>query len=347
LKSPFQFSRSNLPLLLAGIVTVVSAIIVLVVMLGSGDAPQPDTPAPAKQPPAAPAAAPDAEKQGADPIGDLIASLPEKGAQTAPPREGAPVFEGEPAWKRYASAIDIPKGHAVIAVVIDDVGLNRARTADVISLPAPVTLSFMPYGEDVQEHVDKARTLGHEVMLHLPMQPESAKEDPGPKALLVTLPPQALEERVVWNMDRFTGYVGFNNHMGSRFTASQEGMAVVMREAAKRGLMFLDSRTTSHSKGPAAAASFGVPLLKRDVFIDNKPDEAAIRAQLDKAVEVARKHGAAIAIGHPHKETVAALKAWIPTLDDVTLVPVTALLNRPAQPPAVARSGDGEAAATQ
>jgi len=334
LKSRFAFSRSNLPLLLAGAVTAISLVIVAVVMLAGSEPEKTAIPVAVRPPPAA--TAPDAEQKGADPIGDLIASLPEKSPHAAPPQDGLPTFEGEPAWKRYATATAIPGGTAVIAVVIDDVGLNRARTADVIALPAPVTLSFMPYGEDLQNQVDKARTLGHEVMLHLPMQPESDSEDPGPKALLVTLPPQELQDRVVWNMDRFSGYVGFNNHMGSKFTADQEGMGVVMREAARRGLMFLDSRTTPRSTGPASAARFGVPLLKRDIFIDNVATEAAVRAQLDKAAELARRRGAAIVIGHPHKATVAALHAWIPTLQDVTLVPITALLNRPAQEPAVA-----------
>lgn len=334
MKSRFAFSRSNLPLLLAGAVTAISLVIVAVVMLTGGEPEKTVIPVAVRPPPAA--AAPDMEVKGADPIGDLIASLPEKSPHAAPPQEGLPTFDGEPAWKRYATATAIPGGAAVIAVVIDDVGLNRARTADVIALPAPVTLSFMPYGEDLQNQVDKARTLGHEVMLHLPMQPESDSEDPGPKALLVTLPPQELQDRVVWNMDRFSGYVGFNNHMGSKFTADQEGMGVVMREAARRGLMFLDSRTTPRSTGPASAARFGVPLLKRDIFIDNVATEVAVRAQLDKAAELARTRGAAIVIGHPHKATVAALNAWIPTLRDVTLVPITALLNRPVQAPAVA-----------
>jgi polysaccharide deacetylase 2 family uncharacterized protein YibQ len=336
--SRFSSNRANLPLILAGLMTAGSLVVVAALMLG-GDAPEKTVTPVAVTEKAAPAKpVPDVEVPGKDPIGDLIASLPEKSPHAAPPQEGLPVFEGEPAWKRYATATAIPEGHAMIAVVIDDVGLNRERTEDVISLPAPVTLSFMPYGEDLQDHVDKARTLGHEVMLHLPMQPESSKEDPGPKALLTTLPRTELEERVIWNLDRFTGYVGFNNHMGSKFTADQDGMGVVMREAAKRGLMFLDSRTTPHTKGPAAAARYGIPLLQRDVFIDNVATQSAIRAQLDKAAALARKHGSAIIIGHPHKETVAALKTWIPTLQDMTLVPITALLNRPPPAPAVAQT---------
>lgn len=326
-----SFIRANLPLLVAGFTLAASAVVVVILLLGGNESAKQPAPAAARQS-AAKAEAPaksDTEKPGADPIGDLIASLPQKTPHAAPPQESLPVYEGEPAWKRYATAMTVPKGHAVIAVVIDDVGLNKARTEDVIGLPAPVTLSFMPYGEDVQDRVDKARVHGHEVMLHLPMQPESAKADPGPKALLTGLPQSELEERVTWNLDRFTGYVGFNNHMGSKFTADQNGMGVVMREAARRGLMFLDSRTTPHTTGPAAAARFDVPLLQRDVFIDNVPDETAIRAQLDKAAALARKHGSAIVIGHPHPATVAALHKWIPSLTDVTVVPITVLLNRP------------------
>ncbi|MEN3973842.1 divergent polysaccharide deacetylase family protein [Emcibacter sp. SYSU 3D8] len=338
MKSRFTFNRSNLPLILAGAVTVVSVIIVLVVMMGGSAPRKPADSGAVRSPPPVAAAAPDAVRQDADPIGDLIAGLPSGSPHAVPPQDGLPVFDGDPAWKRYATASSTPRGKAVIAVVIDDVGLNRARADDVMALPAAVTLAFMPYGENIQAQVDKARTLGHEVMLHLPMQPESDKEDPGPKALLTTLPTQELQDRVVWNMDRFTGYVGFNNHMGSKFTADQEGMGVVMREAAKRGLMFLDSRTTPRTAGPAAAARFGVPLLNRDIFIDNLATEAAVRAQLDKAAEMARKRGVAIIIGHPHTATVAALRAWIPTLQDVTLVPITAVLNQPAPTPAVAET---------
>jgi polysaccharide deacetylase 2 family uncharacterized protein YibQ len=318
--------RGNVPLLLAGIVTVASLVVVLAVLLSGGEPESPpETPTVAR--PSEPAAA-------GDPIGDLIAGLPDKpaaGPRARPEAPDAAPLEGEPAWRRYATAVAIPQGRPAIAVVIDDVGANRRQVDAAIALPAAVTLAFMPYGEDVQRQVDRARTAGHEVLLHLPMQPE-AGGDPGPKALLTSLPPGALAERIAWNMDRFTGYVGFNNHMGSKFTADAAGMGAVMREAKARGLMFLDSRTTSRSQGRAAALRFGVPMLERDLFLDNEATQAAVRGQLDKAVELARRRGSAIVIGHPHPETLAALKAWIPTLSDVSLVPITALLDRPTAP---------------
>ncbi len=330
--------------------TAASVVVVLIVMLGADDpesAPKPaaETAVPGERAPVE--TVPPEKQAGGDPIGDLIASLPDQpGATTDAPADAGPgdgaAFDGEPAWKRYATAVTVPEGQPRIAVVIDDVGVNRARSIDAMSLPATVTLAFLPYGDDVQKLADKARTMGHEVMLHLPMQPDSDKDDPGPKALLTSLPPGALGERIAANMDSFTGYVGFNNHMGSKFTADQAGMGAVMEAAKSRGLMFLDSRTTPHSKGGAAAARFGVPALSRDIFIDNVATEAAVRQQLDKAVAMAREKGHAIVIGHPHEATIAALRAWIPTLKDVSLVPITALLDGTGGTPALAETSKAD-----
>ncbi|MEN3950614.1 divergent polysaccharide deacetylase family protein [Iodidimonas sp. SYSU 1G8] len=348
--SRFSLNRSNLPLIVAAAMTAASVVVVIVVMLGS-DEPEPapkqssDIAGPAEPVPAE--TLPPEKQAGADPIGDLIASLPDQsGARPETSTGTAPAdpssVDGEPAWKRYATAVTVPEGQPRIAVVIDDVGLNRARTNDAISLPATVTLAFLPYGDDLQKLADKARTMGHEVMLHLPMQPDSDKDDPGPQALLTSLPPGALGERIAANMDSFTGYVGFNNHMGSKFTADQAGMGAVMEAARSRGLMFLDSRTTPHSKGGAAAARFGVPALSRDIFIDNVATEAAVRKQLDKAAAMAREKGHAIIIGHPHEATIAALRAWIPTLKDVSLVPITALLDATGGVPALATTPEAD-----
>ena len=83
--------------------------------------------------------------------------------------------------------------------------------------------------------------------------------------------PIALREQLIANLDRFDGYVGFNNHMGSRFTADATGMDAVMSVAAERGLLFLDSRTTNDTAAHELAARYEVPLLSRDVFYRQCP----------------------------------------------------------------------------
>jgi len=118
--------------------------------------------------------------------------------------------------------------------------------------------------------------------------------------------------------------------MGSRFTMDRARMAVVMEELKARGLLWLDSRTTTESVGPAAAQSAGVPYVTRDIFLDNIETVDAVLEQLDHAVATAKSRGTAIAIGHPHDATIAALKQALPTLKDrgVALVPVTEILKR-------------------
>ena len=144
------------------------------------------------------------------------------------------------------------------------------------------------------------------------MEPTDEHVDPGPDALLTTLSEEELRARTIRNLDRFEGYVGVNNHMGSRFTADGEAMAVVMDIMAERGLLFLDSKTSSASQGYRLAAERGMPSVKRDIFIDHVIDEAAILEQLAKVEATAERAGVVIAIGHPHPATIRALHKWLP-----------------------------------
>jgi polysaccharide deacetylase 2 family uncharacterized protein YibQ len=162
-------------------------------------------------------------------------------------------------------------------------------------------------------------------MMHVPMEPLAEGLDAGPGALLVTLSIEELRKRVDADLDRFHGYVGINNHMGSKFTAYAPGMQVVMDELRRRGLLFIDSLTTEHSVGLSLAQQSGVPTAARNVFLDNAGDIMAVDGQLEKLEEVARKKGNAIAIGHPRDATIAGLAAWLPTLGakGLVLVPVS------------------------
>ena len=116
----------------------------------------------------------------------------------------------------------------------------------------------------------RARTAGHEILVHLPMEPQAADADPGPNALLTGLPIAELDRRIAANLARLDGYVGINNHMGSRFTASAREMRRVMRALQARDLLFLDSLTTGKSTGHSLAREFGIPSVVRDIFLDNE-----------------------------------------------------------------------------
>ena len=219
------------------------------------------------------------------------------------------------------------EGTPKLAIVIDDLGLNRPNAWDTVRLPGPLTLAFMTYAPGLPEITGAARSAGHELLVHVPMQPSDPDTDPGPNVLASRLAPGELERRLDWALSRFDGFVGINNHMGSAFTADAEGMRTVLAELRRRGLMFLDSKTIGASVGDALAAELGVPHATRDVFLDNVREPAAIRARLEQAARTARRNGSAIAIGHPYDETLQVLSKWLPELRErgIALVPVSAL----------------------
>lgn len=251
---------------------------------------------------------------------------------TAPTTRPAPIEL--PPWQRFAVASPSLKGRIPIALVIDDVGVDQMRSRRAIEeLPAMVTLSLLPYGHDIDRQAETARARGHEIIVHVSMEADSRSIDPGPNALYTDLQPDEIERRFDWALSRFTGYVGFNNHMGSRFTSYEPGMRLLLAEAKKRGLMFLDSKTAPENVGIDLATEFGVPFASRQVFLDNDMSVAAVKQQLVELEKIARREYGAIAIGHPHDGTLAALEQWIPTLSakGFVLVPLTAMAKVPAK----------------
>ncbi len=246
------------------------------------------------------------------------------------PRDQAPSDQGNEnaAWRRFAAAAPIIKG-PMIAIVIDDSGHDIARTQRIAGFSSGVlTMAFLPYVDNLAEQTAIAREGGHEILLHLPMEPLNPELDTGPNVLTIDMTPDILDERLAWNLARLEGYVGINNHMGSRFTADRPAMAHFMRTMQARGLLFLDSRTTIATVGQQTAAEANVPYLRRDVFLDNEPNKDHVLGQLLLTEAVARRQGYAIAIGHPHAWTVGALETWGPEARrrGFTLVPLTAVL---------------------
>lgn len=246
------------------------------------------------------------------------------------PAAGRPVPAAEPAWLHNAVAVADPKGRPMIAIVIDDLGLNRRNADLVVRLPGPLTLAFMSYADDVAAQASAARAAGHELLVHVPMQPLDGSINAGFNVLRADLPPDELRRRIAWALSRFDGYVGINNHMGSRFTADAAVMSVLLAELRRRGLLFLDSRTTAASVADAVAARHAVPFARRNIFLDNEFAADAVEAQLAQVEVAARRTGFAIAIGHPHDGTIAALAQWLPTLSErgLALAPVSAIVKR-------------------
>jgi polysaccharide deacetylase 2 family uncharacterized protein YibQ len=253
------------------------------------------------------------------------------------------VTDGQPPWVRNAVKVADPGSRPAVAVVIDDLGLDRKRSLRTTELMAPLTLAYLPYAGELSAQTAAARAKGHELLVHVPMEPIGENFDPGREVLEVGLAPQEILRRLRWDLDQFSGYVGANNHMGSKFTSNRDGMAVVLNELKARGLLFLDSRTIGNSAGAEVAREVGLPFVERNVFLDNDPSRSAVLGQLAVLERLAMQSGHAIAIGHPHDGTLEALEAWLPTLEakGLVLVPVSAILLHRRNGNGMARSQSG------
>lgn len=285
--------------------------------------------APVASPAAAPAAPPPAVETAAAvaPVAPLQAAPQQAAPLQAAPLQAALGAAGRPTWLANAVPAAVDLERPMIAVVIDDLGLRRQATRAAIALPGPLSLAFLAYAEDLDDQAASARAAGHELLLHQPMEPEGA-QDPGPDALLTSLSGRENVARLTAALDRLPQVVGINNHMGSRFTASPVALEPVLRTLQRRGLLFLDSRTTGESVGLATARRLGVPSVGRDVFLDHRASAGRpyVERQLAEAEAIARESGAAVAIGHPHAATLDALRDWIPALQarGFQLVPISA-----------------------
>lgn len=214
-----------------------------------------------------------------------------------------------------------------IGIIIDDLGNNLANGERAARLPGAVACAVLPHTPFARSVANAAHAAGKEVMLHLPMASRDAQE-PGPGQLDAGMP--ALEMRATLDYDLSTvpHVIGVNNHMGSLLTTQPAAMDWLMRELWQRRLFFVDSRTDAETVAANAAQRVGVPVLERHVFLDDDLAPAAVAAQLDRLEQLARRHGYALAIGHPHPVTLAALERWLPQLAErgIHLIPLTSRL---------------------
>jgi polysaccharide deacetylase 2 family uncharacterized protein YibQ len=239
------------------------------------------------------------------------------------------VADGLKPFTVYAADADRAKAAKmpVVAIVVGGLGVGAAKTTDAImKLPPAVTLAFTPYGSDPTKLAERARAQRHEILLQIPMEPfDYPDNDPGPQTLLTTLAAEQNLDRLYWHLSRFQGYAGIANFMGARFVATEAVMQPIIREAAKRGLGYLDDGATPRSVAPSLAAGQAMPYARADLAIDAVPTSAEIDRTLIKLETLARERGVAVGVASALPVSIERIGAWIKTLDSrgIMLVPLT------------------------
>jgi polysaccharide deacetylase 2 family uncharacterized protein YibQ len=214
-----------------------------------------------------------------------------------------------------------------IAIIISGVGISASGTADAFGkLPGVVTFALAPYAADIEKLAERARGENHEVLLQVPMEPfDYPDNDPGPQTLLTSLTAGQNIDRLQFLMSRMQGYVGVTSYMGARFTASEPVLAPILRETAKRGLIYVDDGASSRSVAGQVAGSNSLPFAKTDLVLDATPTSAEIDRALTRLEMLARENGNAVGIATAQPGTIARIAEWAKKVEErgFVLVPIT------------------------
>jgi polysaccharide deacetylase 2 family uncharacterized protein YibQ len=211
----------------------------------------------------------------------------------------------------HAEVAAAPVGRPRLAVVIDDLGYDRAQADSLFRLSYPLTISVLPHEANSGEIAEEAHRRGYQVMLHLPMASNAGDGDEAIE-LHPGMASAEVDKTFAAMLDTVPYAAGVNNHEGSLGTADQKLMDELMPMLHERKLFFIDSRTTAATVAETAAHAAGVAAARRNVFLDDEQSVPAIRKQFELAIHDAREKGSALAIGHPHPETLAVLNEMLP-----------------------------------
>ncbi len=218
---------------------------------------------------------------------------------------------------------------ARVAIIIDDLGYKYDEGHRAIALPGAVSLSVLPGTPRARQLAESAHRAGKDVLLHLPLQAISHNGPPEPGGIMLDMSRERLRQTFAAALESVPHVIGVNNHRGSLLTRHPGHMRWLMEEIrARDGLFFVDSFTTPHSVALQMAREAGVSSMRRQVFLDDDTSPDAIARQFERMKRLAKKRGVVVAIGHPHRTTLAVLERELPGLADegIELVPVSALL---------------------
>jgi polysaccharide deacetylase 2 family uncharacterized protein YibQ len=241
--------------------------------------------------------------------------------------------DGRSAFRTYARPFDAADRRPRVAVLVAGLGISESGTEEAIArLPGAVSLAFSPYGIRLAEFAAQARADGHEVLVSIPMEPVGFPlNDPGPQALLTSLSWGENNQRLMWVLSRFPGYVGATNVLGptlrgERFSASPESMRPMLEVLRARGLMFIEAR-------PGEPAPQTLPARSVDLVLDERPARAEIEQRLAELERLARERGAALGLAGPGALARDLIATWAQGLEakGLALAPVSAIAAIPGR----------------
>ena len=243
--------------------------------------------------------------------------------------------DGRQPWLEYSRGFKRADRKPRIALIISNLGLSNTYTKAALELlPEDITLSFSHVAPRLKNWVREARQKGHEILLDIPMEPIGfPKNDPGRATLLTSSNEVENLNRLEHIMKQAGGYVGLLGTQGTKFMLHSETLLPVLRSIKQRGLIYVDSRSTSRSLGPELASSIQLPKAFNNVFVDREPSQEKIKNKLDELERIALKRRFAVGIAQPLPITIEILSQWTKGLKtiQIALAPITAIVDKQSQ----------------
>ena len=256
-----------------------------------------------------------------------IEELLEDGEHGLLPRIGP---DGTRAMDAYARPSEPAAGSTSrIAIVVGGIGIARNGSSEAIEdLPGAITLAFAPYSDELPKLLARARDMGHEVLLQIPLEPYGyPNNDPGPQTLTVDASADENLDRLHWLMSRLTTYVGVTNYLGARFTGDEDALAPVIADVGERGLLYFDDGSSGTSRADQLAKGM-TPFIRADAVIDADTEAKAIDARLAELEALAKRRGYAVASASAFPVSIERIADSARNAADrgIEIVPLTALV---------------------
>ncbi|MEE3609606.1 divergent polysaccharide deacetylase family protein [Avibacterium paragallinarum] len=212
-----------------------------------------------------------------------------------------------------------------LAIIIDDIGYRSKEDAAIYAMPKEISVAIIPSAPYAKQRNELAKQQHRDVLIHLPMQP-LGKHKIEAGALTLGMTQDSVQEKIQNAKKIISAAIGLNNHMGSAATSDKDLMNKLMIALKEQNLFFLDSKTIGHSVANKIAKQQGVNTLERNIFLDNSDKLIDVQNQFQQAIHYARKHGVAVVIGHPRKNTILVLQHQLHRLpEDIQLVNIGSL----------------------
>ena len=243
--------------------------------------------------------------------------------------------DGRQPWLEYSRGFKRADRKPRIALIVTNLGLSATYTKAALKLlPEDITLSFSHVAPRLKSWIREARQKGHEVLMDIPMEPLGfPKNDPGRATLLTSSNEVENLNRLEHVMKKAGGYVGLLGTFGTKFMLHSETFLPVLKTIKQRGLIYVDSRSTSRSLGPELASSIQLPRAFNNIFIDKEPSNQKIKSKLDELEKIALKKRFAVGIAQPFPLTIEILSQWAEKLKakQISLAPITAVVDKQSQ----------------